>query len=121
MEIGLGIHGEPGLRRGPLESADSVASALVEHIRADMALAAGDEVAVLVNGLGSTPYMELYILYRKVTALLGADRIAIHRAYVGEYVTSLEMAGASVSIMKLDATLARLLDAPADCPMFKQF
>jgi len=120
MEIGLGIHGEPGLRRGPLESADSVATALVEHILADMPLARGDEVAVLVNGLGATPYMELYILYRKVSALLAEGGVSIHRAYVGEYVTSLEMAGASVSIMNLDATLARLLDAPADCPMFTQ-
>jgi dihydroxyacetone kinase-like protein len=118
MEIGLGIHGEPGLERAPLDTADSVTTTLVEAILADMPVAKGDEVAVLVNGLGATPNIELFIVFRKVAALLDAREIHIHRSFVGEYVTSLEMAGASLSILKLDDELKRLLDAPADCAMF---
>jgi dihydroxyacetone kinase-like protein len=120
MEIGLGIHGEPGMRRGPLESADKVTDALVDAILADMPLGKGDSVAVLVNGLGATPAMELYIMFRRVAARLGAIGVTIHRSYVGEYVTSLEMAGASVTLLHLDAELTRLVDAPARTPMFVQ-
>jgi len=120
MEIGLGVHGEPGMRRGKLESADAVTTTLVEQIFVDMPLGRGAEVAVLVNGLGATPYMDLYIMYRKVAALLNEAGVRVHRPYVGEYVTSLEMAGASVTIMTLDDELKRLIDAPADTPMFTQ-
>jgi phosphoenolpyruvate---glycerone phosphotransferase subunit DhaK len=120
MEIGIGIHGEPGRRRGPLETADQVAEQMTEAILGDMDLTAGDRAAVLVNGLGATPLEELYLLYRRVAALLGDRGIAIHRNYVGEYVTSLEMAGASVTIMKLDDELTALLDAPASSPFFRQ-
>ena len=120
MEIGLGIHGEPGVRRGKLESADAVATALIEQIVGDLPFTRGDDVAVLVNGLGATPYMELYILYRKTAALLQDAGITIYRSYVGEYVTSLEMAGASITLMKLDGELKRLVDAPADTAMFTQ-
>ncbi len=120
MEIGLGVHGEPGMRRGRLESADAVTTTLIEQILADMPLGRGDEVAVLVNGLGATPYMDLYIMYRKVASLLRESNVRIHHPYVGEYVTSLEMAGASVTVMKLDDELKRLVDAPADTPMFAQ-
>ncbi len=121
MEIGLGVHGEPGMRRGPLESADAVTTTLVETILEDMPLARGTEVAVLVNGLGATPYSELYIIFRRVAQMLDERGIIIHRSYVGEYVTSLEMAGASVTLLKLDDELKRLIDAPADCAMFAQF
>ncbi len=121
MEIGLGVHGEPGMRRGKLESADAVTATLVETILADMPLERGAEVAVLVNGLGATPYSELYVIFRHVAAMLDERGIIMHRTYVGEYVTSLEMAGASVTLMKLDAELKRLIDAPADCAMFAQF
>jgi len=120
MEIGLGVHGEPGMRRGKLESADAVTTTLLDTITADMPLSRGDEVAVLVNGLGATPYMDLYIMYRKLARLLGEAGVTIYRPYVGEYVTSLEMAGASVTVMKLDDELKRLIDAPADTPMFVQ-
>ncbi len=120
MEIGLGIHGEPGMRRGPIESADTVTDSLLDAILADMPIAGGERVAVLVNGLGATPAMELYIMFRHLAARLKEHGIAIHRSYVGEYVTSLEMAGASITLMHLDDELARLVDAPARTPMFVQ-
>jgi dihydroxyacetone kinase len=120
MEIGLGIHGEPGIRRGSLQSADAVTTQLVEAVAADLPLARGDAAAVLVNGLGATPLMELYVMYRRVAVLLAEAGVHVHRAYVGEYVTSLEMAGASVTVMKLDAELQRLVDAPARTATFTQ-
>jgi dihydroxyacetone kinase DhaK subunit len=120
MEIGLGIHGEPGMRRGSIETADKVSDALLDAILADMPLAKGDRVAVLVNGLGATPAMELYIMFGRVAARLGKLGVTIHRSYVGEYVTSLEMAGASITLIHLDDELARLVDAPAHTPMFVQ-
>ncbi len=120
MEIGMGIHGEPGVRRGPLESADSIAVHLTEAILGDLPYQRGDEVAVLVNGLGATPREELYVVYRKVAELLKAYGITIYRPYVGEFATSLEMAGCSLSLLKLDAELKRWLDAPAESPFFVQ-
>jgi len=120
MEIGMGIHGEPGLERRSLMRADELAATLVDRILADLPFAAGDEVAVLVNGLGSTPLEELYILYRSVAPLLADRGIKAHRTYVGEYATSLDMVGASVSILKLHAESRRLLDAPASSPFFRQ-
>jgi dihydroxyacetone kinase-like protein len=120
MEIGLGIHGEPGAARGPIQPADAVTTDLLGRIVDDMPLAAGEEVAVLVNGLGATPYMELYILYRKVAQLLGEQGVNIHRSYVGEYCTSLDMAGASITLLRLDDELRRLVDAPCDTPTFTQ-
>ena len=120
MEIGIGIHGEPGIRRGPLEPADVVTAQLVTALVEDLALTAGDRVAGLVNGMGATPIEELYIMYRKVHQLLTAAGVQIHRPYVGEYATSLEMAGASVTLMRLDDDLAALLDAPASSPFFRQ-
>jgi len=120
MEIGIGIHGEPGVHRGPLESADSVAERLVGAISEDLALKSGDGVSVLVNGLGATPPEELYILYRRAAQLLGELGVEIHRPYVGEYATSLEMAGASISVLRLDDALTELLDAPAASPFFRQ-
>ena len=92
---------------------------MVEAILADLDYA-GSDVAVLVNGLGATPYEELYVVYRRVKQILDARRIRIRRPYVGEYVTSLEMAGASVSLLRLDGELDALLAAPAHTPMFRQ-
>jgi dihydroxyacetone kinase len=112
MEIGMGLHGEPGIRRGPIETADSLAEALVDKIVADLALRAGDEVAVLVNGLGSTSLMELYLLHRKTQHILKDLDIGIGRNWVGEYATSLEMAGASITLLRLDDELRMLLDHP---------
>ena len=120
MELGIGIHGETGQRRGPLESADAITDELVGQILSDRSIGAGDRVAVLVNGLGATPLEELYVMYRRVREILGGLDIAVHRSYVGEYATSLEMAGASVSIIALDDELQALLDAPASSPFFRQ-
>jgi phosphoenolpyruvate---glycerone phosphotransferase subunit DhaK len=120
MEIGMGIHGEPGVRRGPLESADRIAEQLTNAILDDLPYQAGDDVAVLVNGLGATPKEELYLLYRAAHPLLAARGITVHRVWVGEYATSLEMAGASLSLLKLDDELRELVDAPAESPFFVQ-
>ncbi|EAU47945.1 dihydroxyacetone kinase subunit DhaL [Salipiger bermudensis] len=116
MEIGMGIHGEPGMRRGKLETADEVAEELMEAILADMGLGHGDEVAVLVNGLGATGPLELYLLHRRAAKILDAHGIHIHFAWVGEYCTSLEMAGASITLLKLDDDLKALLDTPCRTP-----
>ncbi|MDQ4213494.1 dihydroxyacetone kinase family protein [Microbacterium capsulatum] len=120
MEIGVGIHGEPGRRTGPIAPADAVADELVQTIVADLGIERGARVAVLVNGLGATPLEELYLLSRRTRQLLDEREVRIHRAYVGEFATSLEMAGASISILALDDELAALLDAPADSPFFAQ-
>lgn len=120
MEIGMGIHGEPGIRRGPLEPADRIAETIVGSLLDDLAYAPGEEAAVLVNGLGATPREELYVLYRRVHSLLEEAGVLIRRVYVGEYATSLEMAGASISLLKLDEELSQLLDAPAESPFLVQ-
>lgn len=120
MEIGLGIHGEPGVERGIVKTADEVADDLLNRIIGDMPLEQGSRVAVLVNGLGSTTYMELFILFRRVEKRLRELGIQIHRSFVGEFVTSLEMGGCSVSLMKLDDELAEMLDHPVDTPMYVQ-
>jgi dihydroxyacetone kinase len=120
MEIGMGIHGEPGVRRGELEPADRIADELVDAILADRDWPAGSRVAVLVNGLGATPREELYILYRRVAGRLAERELAVHRVWVGEYATSLEMAGASVSVMAVDDELAALLDHPVATPFVVQ-
>ena len=116
MEIGMGIHGEPGMRRVPLASADAVVDILMEPILAELELHNGDSVAVLVNGLGATTQLELFVLFRRVHNILQNKGIHIHARWVGEYATSLEMAGASVTILKLDDTLTRLLDHPCRTP-----
>ena len=119
MEIGMGIHGEPGVRRGPLRSANEVADEIMDAILAEMAASAGDRVAVLVNSLGATPLMELYILNARVAERLKAAGLTIHKTLVGPYCTSLDMAGASITIMHLDAELQRMIDHPCDCAMFR--
>ncbi|WP_129727458.1 dihydroxyacetone kinase subunit DhaK [Ectobacillus funiculus] len=120
MEIGLGHHGEPGIEKGELQPADQVADRLVNDILADMPLEKGEKVAVLVNGLGSTTRMELYIMFRRVEQILTEKGIEIHRSYVGDYSTSLEMGGCSVTLIKLDDELTELVDHQADCPMYVQ-
>ena len=121
MEIGMGIHGEQGVERVKMRTADEFAEVLVEKIVNDMPFMVGDEVAVLVNSLGATPLEELYVLYRKIDELLRAKGLVLYKPYVGRYACSMEMQGASLSLMKLDDELKRLLDAPADSPFFKQF
>ncbi len=121
MEIGMGIHGEPGVARGPLRSADEVTDQLLDGILGEMGDAeAGDRVAVLVNSLGSTPMMELYIMMRRVKARLEDSGLLIHTSLVGNYCTSLEMAGASITVMHLDDELQELIDHPCDCAMFRK-
>jgi dihydroxyacetone kinase-like protein len=119
MEIGLGIHGEPGVARGKLESADKMADALLDRILPEMAPSKGDSVAVLVNSLGATPLMELYLLNRRVSHRLADLGVSTHATWVGNYCTSMEMAGASITLHHLDGELARLLDHPCDCAMFR--
>jgi dihydroxyacetone kinase len=116
MEIGMGLHGEPGIRRDKLAPADQVTDTLMEAILSEMAPARGDRVAVLVNGLGSTSLVELYILFARLRQVLDARGITIYRSWVGEYATSLEMAGASITLMRLDDELAALLDHPCRTP-----
>ncbi|NMB16648.1 MAG: dihydroxyacetone kinase subunit DhaK [Firmicutes bacterium] len=120
MEIGMGIHGEPGISRTKLRPADEVAAEITQRIVSDLPFKGGDEVAVLVNGLGSTCLEELYIMFRRVAKELEDRDISIYRTYVGEYATSLEMAGCSVTLLKLDGELKELLDAPAHSPFFEQ-
>lgn len=120
MEVGMGIHGEPGINRGKMLTADEVGETLLAAILEDGPYAEGDEVAVLVNGLGSTPQEELYIVFRKVAEILEARSIQVYHTYVGEYATSMEMAGMSLTLMKLDDELKRLLSAPAYSPFFAQ-
>ena len=119
MEIGMGIHGEPGVERGPLRSADAITDHLMDRILEEMAAKPRDRVAVLVNGMGSTPLMELYIMMARVKARLDEAGLVIHTSLVGNYCTSLEMAGASVTLMHLDEELQSLIDHPCDCAMFR--
>lgn len=120
MEIGIGIHGEPGIRRGPLETADEIAEHIVQALVDDLELTSGARVAVLVNGMGATPLEELYVLYRKTHQILTGLGIEIAKSYVGEYATSLEMAGASISLLELNDQRLELLNAPAKSPFFEE-
>ncbi len=120
MEIGMGIHGEPGIRRGPLQTADEIIDEMLPAILEDLPYSRGDEVSVLVNGLGATPREELYVLYRRVAEILKGEGIVVCNTYVGEFATSLEMMGISVSLLKLDDELKRLLFKPARTPFFEQ-
>ncbi len=119
MEIGMGIHGEPGVARGPLKPADDIVDEMLDAILREMSAAPGDRVAVLVNGLGATPLMELYIMNRRVRQRLDAAGLAVYATFVGNWCTSLEMAGASVTCMHLDEELTTMLDHPCDCAMFR--
>jgi len=120
MEIGMGIHGEPGKKRETLQTADQIATRMTQAILEDLQPAAGDTLAVMVNGLGATPPEELYIIYRQVHDILTGKGLKVHRAYVGEYATSMEMAGASLTFMRLDDEMTALLDYPAHTPFFQQ-
>lgn len=110
MEVGIGHHGEPGIEVCPLESAASVARRMTKIVCDDLPFLPGDETVVLLSGLGATPLMELYILYDEVQRILASMEISVHRAYVGNYFTSLEMSGASLTVMKLNDRLKTLID-----------
>jgi dihydroxyacetone kinase-like protein len=121
MEVGIGHHGEPGIEVCELETAARMAQRMVDVILPDYPFVAGDEVVVLVSGLGATPVMELYVIYDELDKLLTEKGIKTHRAYVGNYFTSLEMMGATLTIMKLDEELKELIDMPANSSGLKQF
>ncbi|WP_195251802.1 dihydroxyacetone kinase subunit DhaK [Romboutsia sp. 1001713B170207_170306_H8] len=121
IEIGMGIHGEPGTHKEKISTASDITTHLVNKILDDIDIKENEEVAVMVNGLGSTPLMELYIANKTVNEILTSKRIKIHKTFVGEYMTSLEMAGYSVSILKLDSELKELLDAKSDTLGLKIF
>jgi dihydroxyacetone kinase-like protein len=116
MEIGVGIHGEPGRRRVPVAPAREIAEMLLEPILADLDFGAGDGVLAFVNGLGGTPLIELYVMYAEVAAILERSGVTVARSLVGSYMTSLEMAGCSVTLLKVDDDLVRLWDAPVRTP-----
>lgn len=116
MEIGVGLHGEPGRQRSKLKPADEIVGYVTEQCLNDLPFKAGDEVAVMVNGLGGTPLMELYVAFNKVSEMLNAAGIKVYRSYVNEYCTSLDMAGCSVSLLRLDDEMKAYLDYPVDIP-----
>lgn len=118
IEVGMGIHGEKGISVRPMMRADEIAEEAINVIMGDMPLYDGDEVSVMINGLGSTPLEEQFIVYRKVADLLATKGIGIFLPHVGEYATSMEMAGLSITIFKLDEELKRLLRAPASTPFY---
>lgn len=120
MEIGMGIHGEPGIRKGELKNADAIVDEMLNPIIEDLPYKSGDEVSVLINGLGATPKEELYVLFRRASQILKEKGIKIFNAYIGEFATSMEMAGASISLLRLDEELKRLLSRPANTPFFMQ-
>lgn len=120
MEFGIGHHGEPGINVQDIASAHEMAKMAVEIILKDLEYAKGDEVAVLVSGLGATPVMELYIFYAEVEKLLLEEGLSIHRPYVGNYFTSLEMQGVTLTVMKLDEELKELVDMEAYSMGLKQ-
>jgi dihydroxyacetone kinase-like protein len=120
MEIGMGIHGEPGIHRGKLEPADEVVDTMMAAILEDLPYNRDDEVAVLINGLGATPKEEMYIVYRRIDQILKEKGISVFHVYVGEFATSMEMAGFSISLLKLDDELKQLMAKAARTPFFEQ-
>lgn len=120
VEIGIGIHGEPGTHREELRPAHEIAEHLTQKVMDDLKLKAGEEVAVLINGMGATPLMELFIVNKAVNEYLKKANVKIYQTRVGEYMTSLEMAGFSVTLLRLDDELKALLDAPAETPAIRQ-
>lgn len=116
MEIGIGIHGEPGRTRMPLKSADEITEMLAEAVIKDLPFQAGDQVIAMVNGMGGTPLIELYIVFNKLHQICAAHGITIARNLIGNYITSLEMAGCSITLLKADDELLKLWDAPVKTP-----
>ena len=120
MEIGIGIHGEPGRERMPLEPADRITERLLEPILEDLPFSSGDRTLLFVNGMGGTPLIELYIVYRRAVEVLREHGIEVTRNLVGDYITSLEMAGTSITLLRLDDELIELWDAPVLTPALRK-
>lgn len=118
MEVGIGIHGEPGTHRESMKTADEIVDMLLAQILADIDYT-GAEVAVMINGAGATPLMELFIINNHVADVLADKGIKVYKTMVGEYMTSIEMQGFSISLLRLDDELKKLLDAPADTPAWR--
>ena len=121
IEIGIGIHGEPGTHREKISTVNGISDQLLDKILAEGIYNDGDEVAVMVNGMGGTPLMELYIANKHVSEVLAGKGIKVYKTLVGNYMTSLDMEGFSITLLKLDDDMKKLLDAPADTPAFVQF
>jgi dihydroxyacetone kinase-like protein len=119
MELGVGIHGEPGRERVPLAPARDIAAMLVEPILADLPFRSGDDVLCFVNGLGGTPLIELYVMFHEVDKILAGHGVRIARSLVGSYITSLDMAGTSVTLLRVDDGLLSLWDAPVRTPALR--
>jgi phosphoenolpyruvate---glycerone phosphotransferase subunit DhaK len=119
IEVGIGIHGEPGRRRVPLASAREIAELLVTPVLDDLDFTGGDGVLAFLNGMGGTPLLELYLMYGEVAKLLEKAGVVVHRSLVGSYITSLDMAGCSLTLLKLDEELRRLWDAPVLTPALR--
>lgn len=120
MAMGMGIHGEPGIWTGPIKTADEIVKESIDTLLSDITINKGDEVSLLINGLGGTSQEELYIMGDSLYRQLGEKGIKVYRSFVGEFATSMEMAGASISIMKLDDELKEYIDMPVNTPFYKQ-
>jgi dihydroxyacetone kinase-like protein len=118
IEVGMGIHGEPGIEVRKMMTADEIAQTILGRLTEDMPLVKGDEVSVMVNGLGATPLEELLIVYRKTALILQEKGVSIYMPHIGEFATSMEMAGLSITVIKLDKQLRDLLRAPASTPFY---
>jgi dihydroxyacetone kinase-like protein len=112
MEIGIGIHGEPGRQRVPLTGAREIIQTLAAAVIADLPFKSGDAVIAMVNGMGATPLIELYLAYKELAGICRRNKISIARRLVGNFITSLEMAGCSITLLKVDAELLKLWDEP---------
>lgn len=120
MEIGMGIHGEAGIQRGPRKTADEVTQSMLDILLEDLPLSSSDSVSVLVNSLGATPLEELYIVYRKVSDILSARKVSVYKPFVGRYATSMEMAGFSITLFRLNQTFKGYLDHPVWSPFVRE-
>lgn len=119
IEIGIGIHGEPGRHRIPMENADGITDRLLDPVVSDLGLASGDQVLLFVNGMGGTPASELYIVYRRAAKVLADAGLSVERSLVGNYITALEMQGCSISVLRLDDEMTSLWDAPVNTPALR--
>ena len=121
IEVGMGIHGEPGIEVRKMMTADEIADDIIARLKTELPLSAGDEVSIMVNGLGATPLEEQLIVYRRIHQILSADGVKVFMPHIGEFATSMEMAGLSITMFKLDEQMKELLRAPACTPFYTNF